>query len=230
MFVAGLWASSAEQWLHIQNASQDRVLEGMRLGGALTLADGMFAPLLSGPIDEACFALPAACLRVVFDRIADVPHPWLVAQGGATAVGLYGDDGKLVRTMNIRSPRFLRDGSRARVDGRATTLEAMTWGETNSTVWASHAFGEVVATVHGYAATRDTGREPVQFAVFMNLHAYDGTPLVSDIRLPELPVGRDDSHLLFIDWGPAGRRAAFDEVDLVRVPVQAGDAGFVRSE
>ncbi len=70
----------------------------------------------------------------------------------------------------------------------------------------------------------------LQYDVFLNLHSYDGDGLVSDIRLPGLPLGRDDTHLLFIDWGSAGRRAAFDEVDLVRVPVLAGEAGFVRNE
>ncbi len=231
LFAGGMWAST-EQWLGFNARPQDKLLAGMQLGLALSLADGAAAPLFSGPVETACIGLPENCRNVTIARVDGAPDPWIVAQATATSLGVYDDDGALVRTIDVRSPSFLRDGSRARRMSRdGGGYSAMVdWGLTNSTIQDVYAFGDVIATVHHYHATERNQQGPLQYNVFMNLHSHDGDGLVSDIRLPGHPVGRDDTHLLFVDWGQAGRRMAFDAVDLVRVPVLAGEAGFVRGE
>ena len=231
LFAGGLWASR-ERWQDFSWRPQDEVLAGMQSGLALSLADGAAAPLFSSPIEPACIGLHNDCRIVAIARVDGAPDPWIVAQATATSLGVYDDDGALVRTIDVRSPSFLRDGSRARRMSRdgggfATMVD---WGLTNSTIRNVYAFGDVIATVHRHHAVEYNQQGHLQFNVFMNLHSHDGDGLVSDIRLPGLPLGRDDTHLLFIDWGQAGRRNAFDEVDLVRVPVLAGEAGFVRGE
>lgn len=62
----------------------------------------------------------------------------------------------------------------------------------------------------------------MQFDVFMNLYGLNGDRLVSDIRLPGLPVGRYGEHLLVIDYGSAGRRHDATQVTLARVPLRGG--------
>ena len=233
LFAGGLWAESGEQQMGLNSRPQEEVLAGMQLGLSLSLADGAPTPLFSRPIETACIGMPEHCRNVTLTRVDGASDPWVVAQAAATSLGVYGEDGALVRTIDVRSPQFLRDGSRAtrmRRDGQG--MEAMVnWGLTNSTIERVYAFRDVIATLHRRHATEygELG-SLLQYHVFMNLHSHDGDGLVSDIRLPGLPVGRDDTHLLFIDWGAAGRRYAFDQVDLVRVPVLAGDGGFVRKE
>lgn len=233
LFAGGLWAESQEQRRGLNRRPQDEVLAGMRLGLVLSLADGAAAPLLSGPVETACIGMPEHCRNVTIARVDGASDPWVVAQATATSLGVYDDHGALARTIDVRSPLFLRDGSRApRMRRGGGGLQAVAdWALTNSTIRGVYAFGNVIATVHRHHATKFEGwGSPLEYDVFMNLHSHDGDGLVSDIRLPGLPLGRDDTHLLFIDWGSAGRRAAFDEVDLVRVPVLAGEAGFVRNE
>jgi hypothetical protein len=58
----------------------------------------------------------------------------------------------------------------------------------------------------------------------MNIYAHDGTPLVSDARLPDLPIGRDDTHLYAVDYGPAGRGNSSERVRLARIPITTGAA------
>ena len=233
LIAGGLWVDSMERWQGFNTLPQDEVLAGVQSGLALFLADGAAAPLFSGPVETACIGLSVDCRAVTIARVDGAPDPWIVAQATATSLGVYADDGALVRTIDVRSPSFLRDGSRARrMSSDGGGYAAMVdWGLTNSTIHTVYAFGDVVATVHRQHATeRNNQPGPLQYNVLMNLHSHDGDGLVSDIRLPGLPLGRDDTHLLFIDWGQAGRRMAFDAVDLVRVPVVAGEAGFVRGE
>ena len=232
LFAGGLWAASRERWQGFTRRPQDEVLAGMQLGLALSLADGAAAPLFSSPIESSCIGLPENCRNVTIARVDGASDPWIVAQATATSLGVYADDGALVRTIDVRSPSFLRDGSQARSMSRngGGFAARANWGLTNSTIRKVYAFGDVIATVHRHHAVEYNQQGPLQYNVFMNLHSHDGDGLVSDIRLPGLPLGRDDTHLLFIDWGQAGRRNAFDEVDLVRVPVLAGEAGFVRGE
>jgi hypothetical protein len=95
------------------------------------------------------------------------------------------------------------------------------WNEQNSVIRGVFSFGRRIATIHTYNRTRDwqPGR-PTDFDVFMNLHAIDGTGLVSDLKLPGLPIGRDDRSLYIVDYGAGGRQPLSHEaVTLVRVPV-----------
>jgi hypothetical protein len=54
----------------------------------------------------------------------------------------------------------------------------------------------------------------------MDLDRLDGRGVVSDVRLADLPVARDDGHLNVVDYGPAGRRVGSQD-DLRDVPRRA---------
>ena len=197
LFLPGIW-DDGSSFAALQNRSP-------ALGLVLSLESGVSAPLFPQPPQPGCVAGISDCLRVVFDRLPGAPHPWLAAQGAGTVFGVASEDGELVRTVDARSPLFLRDGTRVRPDSPLTEIVA--WGERNSSIRALYAFPDAIAVVHHNHATRNwsPGAGPVQFDVFMNIFSHEGERLVSDIRLPELPVGRDETHILVIDWGPAGR-------------------------
>ena len=58
----------------------------------------------------------------------------------------------------------------------------------------------------------------------MNLHRLDGTGVVSDMKLPGIPLFRDDRSLYMVDYGPGGRRdIGFSPFTIVSVPVLAAD-------
>lgn len=186
LFLPGIW-DDGSSFAALQNRSP-------ALGLVLSLESGVSAPLFPQPPQPGCVAGISDCLRVVFDRLPGAPHPWLAAQGAGTVFGVASEDGELVRTVDARSPLFLRDGTRVRPDSPLTEIVA--WGERNSSIRALYAFPDAIAVVHHNHATRNwsPGAGPVQFDVFMNIFSHEGERLVSDIRLPELPVGRDETH------------------------------------
>ena len=54
------------------------------------------------------------------------------------------------------------------------------------------------------ATRRWTRGKQIDFEVFMNIHLLDGFGLASDVRLPDLPVARDEDNLYVLDYGPGG--------------------------
>ena len=114
---------------------------------------------------------------------------------------------------------FRRDGEELAVGTRAE--QRLIWMTRNSIIRRVFAFAEIVAVVHSRTETvsdPQLGGLP-RLNVFVNLYSRDGAPLVSDIPLSDLPVGRDSSHLYVIDYGPMGRRPAAPGVRLLRIPV-----------
>ena len=121
-----------------------------------------------------------------------------------------------IRSIDVRSSRFTRDGGR--VSRNATREESTNWGTTNSAVSDLFVWDDVLGVIHSLHANAMTSRDDVvQFDVFLNLLSLTGERLVSDIRLPDLPIGRSGEYIYFLDYGPAGRRTDFDQVDVRRL-------------
>ena len=118
-------------------------------------------------------------------------------------------------------------------DGRTVpTLDAesgVRWSASNSVIRSADLFGSnVVATIHELTKLPENWvfGQSVDFDWWMNLHALSGGRLVSDIRLPGMPVGRDASHVYAIDYGAGGRTASPDSVRVLRIPVKTGAGSF----
>lgn len=207
LVLPGLWAPSVPQsW-----TAGEGVLDGHRLGLRLSLENGRSQPVASG-YERDCLADLTACLRV--DVAPLEGGGWVVAQGNSTHVVVLDSTGKVLRLIDVRSPKFRRDGRTP----KETTEGQLDWGTTNSTLWGLYAWSDRIAVVHSRNATREWQRGQVmQFDVFMNILAVNGDRLVSDIRLPGLPVGFDSGQILAIDYGPAGRRHDASEVTLARI-------------
>lgn len=221
MYLAGVWPSgSAGAYV---DEPRDRMYRDSMLMWRLDLAGGEDMRMVA-PIEPGCVAPGEHCSGISLDRAG--PDTWFMAQGGGTRAAVLSTDGTVTRVFDIRSPRFLRDGA---VSRRGSIAEGMAWRETNSTIEGVYAWENVVATVHRYTATTNwQGPDDIiRFNVFMNLHdARTGEGLVSDIRLPDLPVGRDGEYLLVLDYGSAGgRRHDTDQLDLVKIPI--GPEAFI---
>ena len=219
LYVPGLWtAAKWSDWLH---RDLDRMFEGDRVGYRLSLRDGTTKPLFK-PLERGCWSVSASCLQAVFDEVrTGGPERWVAAQRVSTRVGLFDAQFRLQRVLDVRSPRFRENGQRL---GRHDSVTDQTrWREDNSTIERVYAFGDRIVTVHTTHATKDwMPGQPIDFDVHMNIHSLDGAPLVSDVRLPDLPVARDDRNLYVLDYGRGGRRIGTDRVTLIRYPIVAG--------
>lgn len=214
--IPGLWTPVAHDWL---SKSLGNMFQGDRLGWTLNMTTGASVPMFES-IESGCWTDLPDCPFIRLDRVRSVRREaWIVAHTVSTLVGIFDWNHRLLRTIDVRSPMFLENGSWNR---RSASLEQkMTWSETNSLISNVYAFGDDVITIHTLQATKNWKRHgQVDFEVFMNVHSLDGSGIVSDIRLPGLPVARDAENLYVIDYGARGRRrAGTGDVTLISIPV-----------
>lgn len=209
--VSGLWPQSDSDWLI---KPLDRMYEGDRIGYQLDLRTGRATPMLA-PVERGCWSLGPNCTAATLDRVHG--GGWVAAHRVGMLVGVYDARYQLIRTIDVRSPLFSETGRR----NASQKIDAMlAWGVENSVIRQVHAFGDEIVTVHSVNRSKPGNGKRTTFDVFMNVHALDGQPLQSDLRLPDLPVGRDDTSLYVVDYGANGRRKlGRDGFALVRVPV-----------
>ena len=193
-----------------------------KLGVRMALDSGVATPWLP-PFDPSC---RAHCPFSTLSRIVGhEPLAWLATQASSKQVALYDAGGVVNRRFDITSPLFADDGSVLRTLGGEPDVR---WSARNSLVKSADQFGEVVATIHyrtrlpaDYVFGQST-----EFDYWMNLHGLDGRRLVSDIKLPGMPIGGDDTHIYVTDYGPDGRHGAPDRLKILRIPVVVGTEGF----
>ena len=211
--VPGLWPPNGG---HIDTVWLGRgMYEGTRIGWAVSTGTDEERPV-AGPLEDDCHATPSACFTNLVDGFQRSGSPfWFVGQGGSTSAGVVDADGAPVAAVDIRSPLFARDGTRVDLG----SLEAeVRWGVTNSEVQAVYAWNDTLAVVHTLHATTDwRPGQIMQFSVFLNLFSSTGEPLVADVGLPDLSIGRSGEYIYFLDYGEAGRARNVDAVDVLRL-------------
>jgi hypothetical protein len=212
--VQGVW-SSRRNW---RMKPADRMFEQDRIGYRVDLATGRTSPMVAA-VERGCWSLGPNCVYATLDGVAGSQRArWVAAHFVGMAVGVYDAGYRQLRVIDIRSPQFLENGER---NEREVITEMVAWNEDNSVIRQVYGFGDRIVTVHSYNRTR--GWQPggqIDFNVFMNVHTVDGAGVVSDVRLRDLPVGRDDSGLYVVDYGNAGRRPlGSDSIWLVRVAI-----------
>ncbi|MGE0862847.1 MAG: hypothetical protein AB7P34_03005 [Vicinamibacterales bacterium] len=193
-----------------------------KLGIGVALDSGLVKPWLS-PYDPGC---RASCAFSTLSKVdGQGPLVWLASQSSSKEVAFYDASGAVRRRLDVTSPLFADDGSVLRSLGGEPDVR---WSGRNSLVKSSHQIAGMIATIH--YRTRLPGDyvlgQSTEFDYWMNLHAMDGRKLVSDIKLPGMPIGRDGTHLYVTDYGPDGRHGAPDKLRILRIPVKAGTEGF----
>lgn len=216
LILSGFWSSQPRtSWM-----KRDGLFSGKKIGLSLSLGEPSGRPIAE-TYERDCVTDFTACLRADVQPL-DNGSGWVAAQGESTAIAVLNERGDVVRMIDIRSPKFLRDGS---VPGETTEAQ-MEWGTRNSTIWGLYVVGDRIGVVHARNATKNWhGGLVMQFDVFMNVYSVNGDRLVSDLGLPGLPVGQDRGHVVVIDYGRDGRRADASSVALVKVPLTARPLG-----
>ncbi len=215
LYVSGLWPTATSDWLV---KPVDRMFEGDRLGYRLDLRTGQTTPMVSA-VERGCWSLGPNCVFASLDAVGgSTGAGWIAAHQVGMLVGVYDSQMRLVRNVDVRSPMFRDAGLR---NGSQNLTDMVAWNEDNSVIRDCYAFGDDIVTVHSFNRTRGwKPGQPIDFEVFMNVHTLDGAGLASDIRLPDLPVGRDATSLYVVDYGPGGRRRmGTGPISLIRIPV-----------
>jgi hypothetical protein len=213
--VSGLWPAAPNDWLV---KPVDRMFEGDRLGYRLDLRTGQTAPLVAA-VERGCWSLGPNCLFASVDAVsAAAGGGWIAAHSVGMLVGVYDRALRQVRTVDVRSPMFLDSGER---NGSQSLTNMVAWNEDNSVIRGVYAFDDAMVSVHSFNRTRSwKPGQRTDFHVFMNVHRLDGTGVTSDVRLPDVPVGRDATSLYVVDYGPGGRRPiGRDPISLMRIPI-----------
>lgn len=219
LYIAGLWNADPARGLPKRDA--DSFFESTWLGEKLSLTDGSIENGLP-PYETRCGAA-GACPYADMDRVAGTGSAaWVAAQGTSTRVALYDARGGRTATVDVTSPKFLRDGTEMPVAVGGDVIER--WKSRNSIIRRVFAIGDRLVSIHTLTELGPDWQfgQQTAFSVFMNIHALDGRPLVSDVKLVDVPIGRDDANLYAVDYGPAQRRNGATEATLVRVPITAG--------
>ena len=211
--IGGLWYPEHDPNWSFNELDFEHFFDTLRFGLTLPLDTGKVATGFRAYEDKCISA--ASCLVVNLARVKGSGSiNWAIAQAASQHVGLYAGDGKHISSIDITSPMFLRSGI---VAGPFTMArEYVLWMRDNSEIDRVFAFGKVIATSHMVTTVApDWNFGPVSFRVHMNLHAIDGRGLVSDISLPDRPVGRDDTNIYVVDYGKAGRQPESPAVRLL---------------
>jgi hypothetical protein len=220
--IGGLWSQDDQR--PIPQRAETAFWEETSIGLRLSLESGTISPGLP-PYETRCIAA-GACLTSDLDAIGErASRGWIASTGTSTTVARYDASGKQTGRIDVTSPKFVRDGTEVAMAIKgAETYER--WRGRNSVIRRVLSFDRYLVVVHtktiqgpGWVFGQQT-----KYDVFMNIYDGDGVPLTSDVRLPDLPVGRDATHLYSIDYGPQGRGESPDRVTLVRIPVEAGAA------
>lgn len=146
VYVPGLWPSDKEA---LDRRRRGAMYSDTNLGLDLSVGDRTTKPITAA-LETGCSTDLTACLRVDL-QLSSANAPWVVAQGGGTRMGMFSVAGVLARSVDIRSPRFVRDGS---VPGERTE-DQVKWGETNSSVWGLYVFHDTIAVVHARHLTKN---------------------------------------------------------------------------
>jgi hypothetical protein len=211
-FLPALWTDR-----YSRTNDEPTFLRGTAIGYRQSLTSGEARELLLETISDACRSISATCTRVGIDRVLDGTNRWLGCQGQAHEVGVYSDRGKILRRIDIRSPRFTTDYSMVSIGSPVKATVA--WSQRNSTVFSCMSFGDYVATIHTTFEQKEWSPGVAMTPrVHMNIHSLDGTPVVADWQLPDYPIAKTADSLFLISYAEA-RGTTSKEISLLRVQV-----------
>ena len=203
--------TGGEYW---SQKTADRYYDDFTLGLRVSLGTGNTEPMLA-PYEDRCIGA-GACLSVSMARQGSTR---VVALPTSRRVAVYRGAETPPTLLDITSPEFIRTDQILPPNASAETR--VRWLSENSTIGMVLPFADRIATFHSQARLEPDWilGQFIDRTVFMNVHAYDGTRLRTDVAVPELPVGNDDTGVFFVDYGAPGRQNGQPVLTLVRIPV-----------
>lgn len=194
-------------------------LAGFSIGYRVALDGGGASNPLLQVAAEGCRSMSSNCLDVGIDRIAEPQTGWIACQGGGSAeVGVYSPTGQLERRIDVRSPLFLDDGSTTKAS--SAVVDKLQWHQRNSAVRFCGAFDNYVAVVH---YTLEPGEWSPGKAMtprpLLNIHQLDGTPIVADLGLRDVPIAKDAHNLYVLVYGDSRKDSGGPTLELDTIQI-----------
>ena len=215
VFLTGLWPPTPNAWL---KKPVESLFSDTAFGLMLSLDNGSVNRFLPRA-EEGCRTFAGDCLGSSFAYAGDA---WVFGHRVSTTLAVV-RSGKIVRNIDIRSPKFLyKEGDTL---GRgAPRDQTILWGQRNSIIRDVFVVGGQIVAVHSHHSP--VGPKPagswIQFDVFANVFTPDGQPVQTDLRLPDLPVGADDKGVWVVSYPPPGRNNEATSVVLHQIVPTAG--------
>jgi predicted small integral membrane protein len=217
-FLTGLWTATPAAWV---KKPVESMFSDTAFGLMLSMDNGSMNRFLPRA-EEGCRSFVGDCLDSSFAYAGDA---WVFGHKVSTTLAFV-RAGKIVRTFDVRSPKFLYNPGDALIRG-AQRDEVILWGQRNSTIRDIFVVGGQIVAVHSHHVP--VGPKPmgtwVQFDVFANIFTVDGKPVQTDLRLPDLPVGADDKGVWVVSYPPPGRNNESTSVVLHRIVPRPGSPG-----
>jgi hypothetical protein len=193
-----------------------RYYEALRLGLRVSLDSGATEPLLT-PYESICIGA-GDCPDVRVDSAVTprgVIH--VAALPTSSAIGVYDASATSPRLIDVRSPRFVRDGRSLQPNDNVEAR--MRWKGQNSTIAQVLAFADAVAVVHARPQIEPNYRvgDPLQFIAYLNVYGWDGQVRVRDVPLSSVSVGRGDNQVYIVDY--EGRTGDSQRLRVIEMPM-----------
>src|SRR6185436_1524441 len=142
--IGGLW--SQDDTRPIPQRTETAFWEQTSIGLRLSFDSDALVPGLT-PYERRCIAA-GACLTSDLDAIGDgASRGWIASTGTSTKVALYDASGKPTGSIDVRSPKFVRDGTEVAMAIKgAETYER--WRGRNSVIRRVFSFDRYFVVVH----------------------------------------------------------------------------------
>jgi hypothetical protein len=217
VYFGGMWVAPPEPARRYQSPPPAAYYRDKKLALRISLDDGIATPVVD-PYEQRCPGA-GACIRSV---VAPFAGGWLVAQPFARQVAVLDKELHVVRTFDASSPLMQSNG--VSIPSNDSAEPMLRWAARNSSINAVYAYASGdIALVHSVVDLPEgwTFGQPAQFRAWMNVHDASGKQLITDLALPELPIGHDDDSIYVADYGPSRRTGSHDAVTIVRIPVRS---------
>lgn len=215
--ISGLWFPPEHPAASLLSRPAERYYEGLSIAIRLSLTTGAAEPILT-PYETICIGA-GQCPDVHSDMVETFRGIMRVVGLPASAtIGIYGpSNAELPRRISIASPGFIRTGERLQpndpVDAR------MRWLGANSAITQVFAFQDGFVATHSrwlLGPDYHVGQR-VSYTTYMNTYDWKGTPLQLDLKITDIPVGRDDKTIFVVDYGGEGRQDGATKIRIAQI-------------
>ena len=215
--MSGLWIPPDLPPVSLLSVPAERYYERLSIGVKLSLTTGNAVPVLT-PYETVCIGAgecPDVHSDVVVTRRGTLRAAALPA---SDAIGIYGPDTPQPRRVSVQSKNFLRTGERLQPND--SLGKRMQWSASNSAISQIFAFQDGVVAIHAQHIPGPGGGhdgQRIHFTTYMNTYDWTGTAGRVDLKLTDIPVGRDDKTIFVIDYGFDGRENGATKIRILQI-------------
>lgn len=197
VLLPGIWPPVRNAWL---TKPVGQALTDTAFGLNLALDNGQTSKLLAAGVDAGCRAWVGHCLESFMAQ--NQPGELVFAHGLSTQLSVI-RSGKIVRTLEMRSPMF-RFAAGDSVPRPAPREQGRAWAYRNSEIRGLYVIDRDIVAAHSHNTMETaTASGWVDFTAYLNVFNQKGDRVHSDLRLSGLPIGASSDAVWVASYRPA---------------------------